>query len=210
MPKFEPFETHTQQYEDWFVSNRFAYRSELLAVKNLLPVTGRGIEVGVGSGLFAQPLGIGWGIEPSAKMRALAMERGIRSIAGVGEMLPLKAAQFDFALMVTTVCFLDDVEQAFRETNRILKPGGSLIIGFIDKDSPLGKLYRQHQQQNVFYRVATFYSTEEILDFLEKTEFSNFQFTQTIFHNLPGIHQVEPVKDGYGQGSFVVIRGEKK
>ena len=210
MPKSEPFETHTQQYEDWFVTNRFAYRSELLAVKKLLPATGWGIEIGVGSGLFAQPLGIDWGVEPSVKMRTLAVQRRIRTIGGSAEMLPLKSAQFDFSLMVTTVCFLDDVEQSFRETNRILKPGGSFIIGFIDKNSPLGELYRQYQQQNVFYRVATFYSTEEIMSYLKKSNFSNFQFTQTIFHNLSDIHQVEPVKDGYGQGSFVVIRGEKK
>jgi hypothetical protein len=58
MAKIEPFEEHAQQYEDWFERNRFAYESELRAVKTLLPEGGNGMEVGVGSGRFAAPLGI--------------------------------------------------------------------------------------------------------------------------------------------------------
>jgi SAM-dependent methyltransferase len=44
--------------------------------------------------------------------------------------------------MVTVVCFLDDVVRAFREVFRVLKPAGSLIVAFIDRESPLGRQYQ--------------------------------------------------------------------
>lgn len=31
--KIEPFEKYTSQYEDWFDSNKYAYESELQAVR---------------------------------------------------------------------------------------------------------------------------------------------------------------------------------
>ena len=46
------------------------------------------------------------------------------------ESLPFADSQFDFVLMFTTICFLDDIETAFNEVYRVLKSGGSLIIGF--------------------------------------------------------------------------------
>lgn len=39
---------------------------------------------------------------------------------------------FKFVLFVTTVCFLDDINKAFREAYRVLKKGGRLIAGLID------------------------------------------------------------------------------
>ena len=132
MGKVEPFEKYPQKYEDWFERNKFAYESELQAIREQLPEGGKGIEIDVGSGRFAAPLGIRLGVEPSKKMREIAKQREIDAIDGVAENLPFDDAQFDFALMVTTVCFLDDVETAFRETYGVLKPGGCFVIGFID------------------------------------------------------------------------------
>ncbi|MFW9906581.1 MAG: class I SAM-dependent methyltransferase [Candidatus Thorarchaeota archaeon] len=210
MPKIEPFEKFTAQYEDWFEKNKFVYESELQAVKKLTPETGEGIEIGVGSGRFAGPLGIKIGIEPSPKMRLIAQERGIEAIHGVAEELPYENNKFTFALMVTTICFLDDIRAAFQEVYRVLQPKGSFIVGFIDKTSAIGKLYQQHKQENVFYKIATFYSVEEVIFHLKEVGFKKFQFTQTIFHYLTEIREIEPIKDGYGEGSFVVVKTIKQ
>jgi len=210
MPKIKPFEEYPQRYEDWFEKNKFAYESELLAVKKLMPKNGEGIEIGVGSGKFAEPLAIKLGVEPSSKMREIAKQRGIKIIDAVAEKLPFENEKFDFALMVTTICFLDDIETAFREAYRVLKPNGSLIIGFVDKHSPLGELYQKHKMKNVFYKIATFYSVDEVISYLNKTGFKNFTFVQTIFNNLEEIKNIEPIEKGYDKGSFVVIRAIKK
>ncbi len=208
MPKIEPFEHYLNRYEQWFIDNRWAYLSEIEAIKRLLPEKGKGIEIGVGSGLFAKPLGIKLGVEPATKMANLARQRGITVVRAVAENLPLKNKCFDFVLMVTTVCFLDNVKKAFLEVHRILKPSGKFIIGFIDRQSPIGTLYEQFKDQNVFYRLATFYSVPQIIEILKQSYFTNFEFKQTIFKMLDKIKNLEPVEEGYGKGSFVVIQAE--
>ena len=209
MARIEPFEKHPLKYEQWFDKHKFAYESELQAIRKLLPQGGNGLEIGVGSGRFAVPLGIKLGIEPSSKMMQIALRRGIEVIGGVAESLPFRNLQFDFALMVTTICFLDNVEVAFNEAYRILKPDGCLIIGFIDKDSPVGQLYQQHKYESVFYKIATFYSVDEVVSCLKKAKFNGFDFSQTIFHNLAEMEGIELVREGYGEGSFVVVRAVK-
>ena len=210
MPKTAPFETHVDRYEDWFTKYPDAYTAELRAVRALVPKNSRGIEIGAGTGRFSVPLEIKQGVEPSLQMAKTARRHNMQIISGVAEDLPLADDQFDFALMVTTVCFLDDIARAFQETRRILKPGGFLIVGFVDRTSPLGRLYLAHQHENVFYRDAIFYSVDEIVTAMKQTGFMDFDFRQTIFSGLSEITPAEPVKAGYGQGSFVVVRGQKK
>ena len=209
MPRVEPFEKHASRYEECFERNQFAYKSELLAIKELLPESGSGIEIGVGSGRFASPLGIKFGIEPSRKMRELAQTRGIEVIDGVAEAIPFGDSQFDFALMVTTICFLDNIEAAFKETHRVLRDGGYFIIGFIDGNSPIGKLYQQYKSESVFYKEATFYSVDQVVSHLKKAGFKRFSFRQTLFRPLAEIRDIEAVKKGYGEGSFVVVKAMK-
>ncbi|MFO7772397.1 MAG: class I SAM-dependent methyltransferase [Dehalococcoidia bacterium] len=209
MAIIEPFERHYVEYENWFENNRFAYQSELAAIKEFIPINKTGIEIGIGTGRFAAPLGIEIGIDPSPKMREIAESRGLEVYGAVAEALPFSDGCFGFALMVTTVCFLDDVEAALKEAYRVIEPAGSLIIGFIDKDGPLGKLYQQRKKESVFYDVATFHSVSDIVSRLEKVGFKGFNFVQTIFHDLAEISDIEPTKEDYGEGSFVVVRATK-
>jgi len=176
----------------------------------MLPKHGLGIEIGVGTGRFAAPLGITTGVEPSRAMGAIARERGIRVIQGVAESLPIADAAFDFALMVTTLCFLDDVEASFRQAHRVLKEKGALILGFVDRDSHLGRSYLRHKTDSLFYREARFYSVGEVTGLLETAGFTKFVCIQTIFEEPHRIQAPDPARLGHGEGLFVVLRGTKR
>jgi len=209
VPRIEPFENHFLEYENWFEKNKFVYKSELSAVRFLLPKSEEGLEIGVGSGRFAAPLGIKLGVEPSQKMARIAIKNGIKVIKGVAEELPFYDEQFDFALMVTTICFVDDVRKAFEEAYRILKQHGVIIVGFVDKESIVGREYEAHKSESIFYKTATFYSTNRVVSILKEVGFKNFHFVQTVFHSLNEVKDVEEIRNGYGKGSFVVIRAKK-
>jgi SAM-dependent methyltransferase len=209
MVKIEPFDQYPSRYDNWFEKNPFVYQSELQAVEEHLPEEGRGIEIGIGSGRFSAPLNVQLGVEPSYRMRELARNRGLTVVGGTAEALPFGNAHFDFALMVTTICFLDDLQIGLSEAHRVLRTNGRLIVGFVDKDSMIGRFYLQNKDENVFYRHATFYTVDEVVERLKKSCFKDFEFTQTLFHNLDEIIEVEPFKRGYGDGSFVVVSAVK-
>ena len=206
MPKTTAFDQNIGQYEQWFVKNHYVFESELLAIKKVFPGQGEGIEIGIGSGIFALPLGIKKGVEPSETMRQKAIGRGLEVINAPAEALPYDNNSIDYALMVTTICFVDDPVKSIQEASRVLKKGGSLIIGFVDNNSPLGKKYQQHKNQSVFYRDATFYSTEDLYHILQENNFVIEHTCQTIFGKMDAIKEIQEPENGYGKGGFVVIQ----
>jgi SAM-dependent methyltransferase len=209
MPRIAPFEAHHERYDSWFERYEAAYHSELLAVRALLPWEGLGLEVGVGTGRFAAPLGVQWGIDPSPAMRSYATRRGISVRPGTAEQLPFEDESFDTVLMVTTICFVDDIWQAFAEAHRVLCPGGQLVIGFIDRASKLGEEYLYARLEQVFYREATFHSGPEVDALLNKTGFENPLWVQTLSKRLDDVVEIEPMRSGHGQALFVVVRAER-
>ena len=200
------FHTYHRRYEDWFRRHPAAYHSELLAVRALLPWEGLGLEIGVGTGRFAAPLGISFGLDPSRAMLAYGVARGVSCIQGVAEALPFKDAVFDFGLVVTTICFVEDPKTMLHEAHRVLKSEAPLIIGFVDRTSALGKQYLAYQDQSVFYREARFYSASEVERLLGDTGFIDLAWGQTLAKPLNEIQEIEPLADGHGIGGFVVVR----
>ena len=206
MAKTYPFDNFPDRYDSWFEDHEHLYRLELQAVERLIPHDGKVLEVGVGSGKFAVPLSIGLGIEPSLKMAMRARLAGIQVALGIAEALPVKTASLDAILMVTTICFVDDVDASFREAMRVLKPGGSMVIGLVDKNSFLGKEYESRKEQSIFYREAIFYSCSDVLSFLARAGFQKLEAIQTIMPDDESFSRIEP---GCGKGGFVVIMGVK-
>ena len=209
MPRSAPFERHTDRYEDWFEGHEAAYESELAAIRQLRPAPGFGLEIGVGTGRFAGPLGYGVGVDPALAMLDRARERGISPVRGVAEALPFADGTFDSALLVTTVCFVDDLDRTFREARRVLAEDGALLVGYIDRESPVGQVYLERQDENPFYREATFVSTAEVLASIEDAGYGDVEVVQTVFAWPDEMTGADPVEDGYGEGSFVALRAER-
>jgi len=209
MPIVEPFEANADRYEAWFDAHEPVYASELAALGDLLPEPGFGVEVGVGSARFAAPLGVRVGVDPSREMLSRARDRGVSVARGVAEALPFADDAFDSVLFVTTVCFVDDLARAMVEAERVLAPDGALVVGFVDRESPVGEQYEANRDANPFYRDATFRSTDELVAAMADAGFGGFEFRQTVFSWIADVEQPEPVREGYGDGSFVAIRATR-
>jgi len=207
MPKIEPFEKYSDEYDKWFDDHIDLYEAELEAIRQLIPPQGaeEGMEVGIGSGKFAVPLGIKVGVEPSEKMATKARLQGIDVHSGIAEELPFSDGLFDFVLMVTTICFVDDVAKSLKESFRVLKTGGFIIVGFVDRESELGKQYLEKKESSKFYKEAKFFSTPEVLRYIKGAGFVITDILQTLIpEDLP-----KTILKGFGRGAFVVIKGMK-
>lgn len=210
MANIEAFEQHAERYEQWFDRHHAVYESELKAVGHFVNAGDKGLEVGVGTGRFAAPLGIAEGVEPSPRVAEIARGKGINVTNAAGEDLPFEDATFDYVLMVTTICFLDDPLKALMEAYRVLRKGGYIIVGFVDSESPLGKRYLAEKESNVFYRSARFFSADEVLSLLSQAGFRECETVQTIFGILEEIATEQGFCEGHGDGGFVVVRGYKQ
>jgi ubiquinone/menaquinone biosynthesis C-methylase UbiE len=138
-----------------------------------------------------------------------ARGRDLIVIRGIAEALPFVDYAFDCCLIVTTICFVDDPQAMLNEAYRVLKPGGKLVIGFIDRDSPLGQHYLCRQLDNVFYRDATLYAARDVESLLVDAGFTELSWVQTLFKAPGQTNQIEETRSGYGEGSFVVVRAAR-
>lgn len=205
---YNPFDYLADEYEAWFIRNKVLFQSELLALKQVVPVDKTGVEIGIGSGIFAEPLGIRFGIDPSEKMLEYARRRGLEVQNGVAENLPYENESFDFAVLINALCFVTDPNLALQETHRILKSDGEIIIAILDKETQFGRFLENNKKKSQFYKHARFFSVPEIIDLLEK---HNFRITQTL-QTLedPATRKIENPLEGFGKGSFVVVKGVRQ
>jgi SAM-dependent methyltransferase len=205
----DPFAALRDRYESWFERYRGAYVSELLAVRAQLPIAGLGVEIGVGTGRFAAPLGVVMGVDPSETMVRRACARGISGVIGTAEALPFRSSTFDYALVVTTICFVKDPAAMLAEARRVLHRGGRLVIAAVDRDSALGRRYLDTQADNPFYRHATFYSAAEIEALTLSAGFSDLHWVQTLPGGLEPGDRIHALAAGRGEGAFVVLRAAR-
>jgi ubiquinone/menaquinone biosynthesis C-methylase UbiE len=100
---------------------------------------GRVLEIGFGAGhnlpfYDASKVSHLWALEPSAEMRARAVERVAASpikldyLGLSGESIPLGDAEADTVLITYTMCSIPDVMKALGEMRRVLKPAGRMIF----------------------------------------------------------------------------------
>lgn len=202
------FNRHYKRYDSWYDNNRFAYLSELSALKRVVPRKGKGLEIGVGTGRFAAPLGIKFGIDPSGNMIGMAKKRGVNVRLACGERLPFNNSVFDYVAVIITICFTKNPDKVLKEAYRVLKKNGRIILGIVDKDSFLGRFYRV--KKSVFYKEANFFSVRELTKLLKGSGFFNFSYYQTLYKFPAQIRSVQRPRKGSGTGGFAVISAKKR
>jgi len=119
------------------------------------------VEVGVGTGRFAAPLGLRAGVDPAREMLRLA-PRELDLVEGVGEMLHLRSRAFSCALLVVTLCFVQNPAAVLREAVRVAERVAACIV---PKGSPWGRRYREAAARgHAFYAKARFYTVREVVE----------------------------------------------
>jgi len=202
------FDKHYKKYDAWYDKHKFAFLSELEAIRKVLPRNGKGLEIGVGTGRFASRLGIKYGVDPSENMLKIAKKRGIDVHRAQGERLPFDSSFLDYIAIIITLCFVKDPIKVLIEAKRVLKKRGKIIIGIIDKDSFLGRFYQGGK--SLFYRQAHFFGVKEVANLLKMSGFGRITYYQTIYKFPDKMNLVEKPKKGFGKGGFVVISAKKK
>lgn len=114
--------------------------------------TGRVLEIGIGTGLnlaFYDRAKVERlvGVDPATEMHALARKRSQRLDLPVellqlsAEELPVQSGSFDTVICTYTLCSVSSPDQALREMQRVLRPGGKLLFAEhgLAPDAPVAK-----------------------------------------------------------------------
>ena len=203
------FDELAAQYDAWFDGEgKVVFSMEVRALQEVSPsLPEPWLEVGVGSGRFAQALGIKTGIDPSIKLLEMARRRGVTIFLSSGERTPFGEAAFGTVFLIVTLCFVDSAVQVLKEAHRILRRDGKLVLGLVLKESPWGKFYQEKKKLgHSFYRHAKFYSYDELLILLEESGFSIERVISTLFQKPGKVEFLELPQSGYDAAAgFTVI-----
>ena len=181
------FDRLHHKYDEWFDTSpgREILRLEVQCVKEALRgVPKPWLEIGVGTGRFAEKLGIALGVDPSEKMLREASRRGVEVVQGVAERLSFLPGSFGGLTMIVTFCFLDSPSKALRESFAILSKGGALILGIVPRESSWGRFYLEKKREgHPFYSIAHFYTVEETIELSEEVGFELETAFSTLFED---------------------------
>jgi len=210
---FSPFNELALEYDAWFdKEGSRIFFIEVKAFQGILPNLPKPwLEVGVGSGRFAQALGIKMGIDPSAKLLAMARMRGVTGFLVKGEDQFFDEETFGTIFLIVTLCFVDSPIAVLSEAQRILKTGGKIVLGLVLRDSPWGRFYSMKKEQgHRFYKHATFYSYQEVTELLEHTCFAVEKVVSTLFQKPNEVEVMEPPREGFfSNAGFAIVVARK-
>lgn len=212
---YQVFDSHANEYDAWYdtEAGKSIFDMEVECLKPLLHRYNKPfLEVGVGSGRFAQALGVEYGVEPASILANMAKARGVKVTEATGEELPFPDKMFGGILMAFTLCFLVNPRKALQEAWRVLQPEGGLILGLILRNSPWAEYYASKGREgHPIYSKANFFLKDEVEDLLRQSGFEVLDYQSTLFQP-PGqsIYQRESSVASYFQSAgFVAIVGSR-
>jgi len=174
------FNEHAKSYDEWYatpIGKRVDEIETRCSFGLLEPRSGmKVLDAGCGTGNFSLKLSrLGCavtGVDLSGEMLAIAIEKARAENLEV-EFLPMdvKALEFsdgafDAVISMAALEFIENPLDAAEEMFRVVKRGGRLVIGTINRLSPWGELYMEiGRRSDSVYRHARFLSLEEMSRF---------------------------------------------
>lgn len=145
------------------------YRRDALLRAGLKPGM-KVLDVGVGTGLVAAQActitgnpALVTGVDPSSGMMAASkLPKAIALVEGRAESLPFPDNHFDFLSMGYALRHISDLSMAFKEFERVLKPGGRLcILEITQATSPWGRWLLKTYMRGVIPLLTRFVSSRQ-------------------------------------------------
>ncbi len=174
------FHERSQEYDHWFDENERVYQAKLAALQQFIPRLGIRVEIDVGTGRFAVPLGVAVGIEPAWHMAQIAHRRGIAVCQAVGDQLPFRESQFDFPLARPRHLLRRRGAAATHRRALRAQTAGRTVMGLIDRNSAFAQSYEARRATSTFYRQARFYSATQVGAWTQEAGFFGLEFRQTL------------------------------
>jgi ubiquinone/menaquinone biosynthesis C-methylase UbiE len=141
------FKDLAARYDAWYQKplGALAHRLECEAIFALAEVKAgeRAVDIGCGTGIYtveaARRGARVIGVDPSMEMLAVAREKfrqaGLTGffVCALAEDLPFRSERFDLVLSVTSLCFVRSPDRAIEQIQRVLMPGGRLVLGELNR-----------------------------------------------------------------------------
>lgn len=205
------FDERAEEYDSWFEEN-LLFAIELAALQELETELGQPrVEIGVGSGRFAEKLGVAVGIDPARAPLVLAAQRSGGVCQGVAEDLPLHRDGVGTIFILFTLCFTEEPSRVLAQVAEVLRPGGHLVIGMIPGSGPWGQaLLAKKEAGNPFYELASFYDVLEVEGWLGATGLEVVEKRSSLYQKPETLAEHEASRPGMDRDAgFVVLVARK-
>jgi SAM-dependent methyltransferase len=131
----ELLDAQAPESDRWRRKNRYYYEEVERIVRFHIPWGASVLEIGCGTGdllaALAPSRGVGIDISPKALEIARAKHPGLTFLVGDAEDLPL-SEPFDYILLSDVIGYINDVQSAFEQLNRVCRPRTRVILTYFN------------------------------------------------------------------------------
>jgi len=133
--KTDPVHRHYHPVISYFMNKRLTGALALMGEKK----ASRMLDIGYGGGVFLPELSTrceelyGVDIHDNIdKVQTMLSKEGVTAKLSYGDVtkLPFQDSYFDRVVCISVLEFVEDLDKAFSEIARVIKPGGDVVIGF--------------------------------------------------------------------------------